>query len=184
MKCAAGDKQPFISWSDKKDKWQCCGDYGCDGVVTGETFDAVSPSKWSAIPSNGDDSSSNGLSTPATAGIAVAAAVVVIAILGLGGWCLLRRRKQSTGRKFNKAAQGQYAKIQPQHEMGPGPYGGRGGSRAASPQPGPSEPLRGTSPTPSPLVPGYSGQPPNNLAAQSASMYPDQLAAQRSTISD
>ena len=93
----AGDAQTWIRWDNSASAWQCCGDDGCDGTPTDETFNAISPARYSAVPSVPTSASSaavtsskssghiddqdNGLSAGTIGGIAAGVAGGVIAVL-------------------------------------------------------------------------------------------------------
>lgn len=47
----ASDARTWIQYNTTQAVWQCCGDNGCNGTVTDETFAAVSPSDWTAVAS-------------------------------------------------------------------------------------------------------------------------------------
>ena len=175
----ASFKQTYIQWNTSQHIWDCCGDYHCDSHDNSESFKAVSPAQWEAIPQKGnlgpDTTSSNPgdeLSTGAIAGIAVACGAAVIALVTLVAVCCIRRRRPAN-KKWVGGNKGTYAKLGPQHEMQPQPYAGPSGARSASPMPrsrdvSPVPASRGVSPSRSPLVQGYGDGPP---------AYPDRLAA-------
>ncbi|KAK3726020.1 hypothetical protein LTR37_000168 [Vermiconidia calcicola] len=68
----------FIEYNDVTEEWACCGNGGCKGSVTNNTFKAVSPEEWTVISSAGSSSSatlstssstsSNAAATPKTTG--------------------------------------------------------------------------------------------------------------------
>ena len=43
--------QTWIVYNNTEGLWHCCGDKGCTGIPKNETFQAVAPSQWSALPS-------------------------------------------------------------------------------------------------------------------------------------
>ena len=49
---AAQYYETYIQWNYTLDVWECCGDNGCNGTVTIDTFSALPPSQWSAIPTD------------------------------------------------------------------------------------------------------------------------------------
>lgn len=182
--CVAQFKSLWIQWNHTAHIWDCCGDYDCDQNYTSVTFKAVSPAEWEPIPQKGnfqpdnDDSNGIDLSTAAKAGIGVGAGVAVIAVIALIAVCCIRRRRPAARKTFGGSQKGTYARLGPQHEMAPyaGPSGGQGMPRSRD-----VSPARGVSPSRSPMLSGYGNVEPPNAAAQGSTMYPDHLAAQRST---
>lgn len=55
----AGDNETWIQWDSSENAWACCGDNGCDGTTTGETFKGVAPAQYSAVPSVATSASSS-----------------------------------------------------------------------------------------------------------------------------
>lgn len=51
MNTTADEIDTWIQYNKTQNLWQCCGDNVCIGTVTGETFSAIAPSQWSAVPS-------------------------------------------------------------------------------------------------------------------------------------
>ena len=114
----AGDAETWIQYNNTEGLWHCCGSNGCTGIPTSETFQAVAPSQWSALPSTSMTQSSStisttttpssspspsstgneGLSTGAKAGIGVTAAIagvaIILALVFLGLWRKARSRHQ------------------------------------------------------------------------------------------
>ncbi|KAK3114035.1 hypothetical protein LTR53_008045 [Teratosphaeriaceae sp. CCFEE 6253] len=46
----------FAIYNSSAHQWDCCGEGGCNGTVTGETFSAIAPSQWSAVPTTATNS--------------------------------------------------------------------------------------------------------------------------------
>jgi hypothetical protein len=129
----AGDAETWIQYNNTEGLWHCCGSNGCTGIPTSETFQAVAPSQWSALPSTSTQSSSTisttttpssspspsstrneGLSIGAKAGIGVTATIagvaIILAIVFLGLWRKAHSRYQ--GMSHEMARQQQQASPQ------------------------------------------------------------------------
>lgn len=119
----AGDAQTWIVYNYTEGLWHCCGDDGCTGTTTSETFEAVPPSLWSAEPStqtssathisatasaehNGTDGT--GLSPGTKIGIGVSAAIAGLSILASVIFFVLWRRSQSSAEQRREALSPDY----------------------------------------------------------------------------
>lgn len=118
----ADDYTTYITYNYTEELWHCCGDRGCTGTPTDETFQAAAPSLWTAVPSarisssaasapaltsptnptqtsstadQSNQSTEPGLSTAAKAGIGVAAAIAAVAIITSIIFFALWRRARS-----------------------------------------------------------------------------------------
>lgn len=110
----------YISWDTNQLRWNCCGDTGasdsgvCNGTVTGESFEAVAPSSWTAVSDTVGTSTMTtlssstatstadvkqaqpgaGFSQTAAIGVGVGATLGGIAVLAALGWWVLRCRRE------------------------------------------------------------------------------------------
>lgn len=118
-----GDAATWIQYNNTEGLWHCCGSNGCTGIPTSESFQAVAPSQWSALPSTSMAQSSSttsstythttttpssspspsstgnkDLSIGAKAGIGVTATIagvaIILAIVFLSLWRKARSRHQ------------------------------------------------------------------------------------------
>lgn len=62
----ADDGETWIQYNQTADLWHCCGDSGCDGTVTSETFKAVAPVSWTAVASTQSATASKTASSTST----------------------------------------------------------------------------------------------------------------------
>ncbi|KAK3722995.1 hypothetical protein LTR37_002141 [Vermiconidia calcicola] len=62
MECT-GDSQTWIQWDNSVSAWRCCGDDGCDGSPTTETFQASPPQRFVAVASAMSTTSSTASAT-------------------------------------------------------------------------------------------------------------------------
>lgn len=116
----AEDSQTWIVYNYTEGLWHCCGDDGCTGTPTSQTFEAVPPSLWSAVPSSPtsrpstprssatasaeqDGTGETGLSSSAKIGIGVSAAIAGLAILASVVFFVLWRRSKSFAEQRHKA---------------------------------------------------------------------------------
>ncbi|KAF2716044.1 hypothetical protein K431DRAFT_308099 [Polychaeton citri CBS 116435] len=153
-----GDSQTWIQYNYTQQLWHCCGDAGCTGTPTSETFQGVPPASWSAVPSTaipfGDAqesgattslvtvtatpsssaSSGSSLSTGAIAGIAVLAVLLGIALIAALTFLILWRKKTALHRNAQHDFMRQQQEMQ---QMQQGKYGGQvsaqGGGQAYQP---------------------------------------------------
>lgn len=56
--------QSYVQYDDATNLWMCCGNGGCNGTITDDTFEAVSPDDWKAT-SGGSAASSQAASSAA-----------------------------------------------------------------------------------------------------------------------
>lgn len=138
LRCKAGDAATWIQYNNTEGLWHCCGSNGCTGIPTSESFQAVAPSQWSALPSTSTAQSSSttssttttpssslspsstgneGLSIGAKAGIGVTATIagvaIILAIVFLGLWRKARSRHQGMPHEIA----GQQQQASPQSRM-------------------------------------------------------------------
>lgn len=141
------DKQTWIEYSDQKDEWSCCGDYGCNAANGTDSFKAVSLAVWEPIPQanngkSGNNSSSDdsGMSKDTKIEIGAGVGVGIVVLLALAGgfffWRMRRSRKHKQ-QNFNlPVPMGKYREINPQQ----GPSGTNSSyERGYDPAPGSTE---------------------------------------------
>lgn len=109
-KSCTGDGQTWIEYNLTEQLWHCCGSSGCNGTPTAETFQAVAPEQWSAVPSLQTSSASavagdatvtataTATATPKSndtglvAGVAVVAVIAGLALVACLAFLLLWRK--------------------------------------------------------------------------------------------
>jgi hypothetical protein len=133
----AGDAETWIQYNNTEGLWHCCGSNGCTGIPTSESFQAVAPSQWSALPSTSTTQSSSTTSTTTTpssstspsstgnedlsigakAGIGVTAAIagvaIILALVFLGLW----RKAHSRHQRMSYEMAGQQQQAPPEGGM-------------------------------------------------------------------
>ena len=138
----AGDAETWIQYNNTEELWHCCGNNGCTGIPTSETFQAVAPSQWSALPSTSIAQSSSttsstytptttnpssspspsstgneGLSIGAKAGIGATAAIAGVAIILATVFLGLWRKAHSRHQGMPHEIAGQQQQAPPQSRM-------------------------------------------------------------------
>jgi hypothetical protein len=162
LRLKAGDAQTWIQYNNTEELWHCCGSNGCTGIPTPETFQAVAPSQWSALPSTSTAQSSSttsitytlttttpsspsplsagneSLSIGAKAGIGATAAIAGVAMILAIVFLILWRKTHSQHQGMTYEMAGQQQHAPPQSRMY---HGGFTKSRFSQPRhaPPPSE---------------------------------------------